>query len=387
MRLELVGQRIELADIEEARIVANPNLQLVYDGALLQLAGAVDVPFARITYRAGKPGAVEPSRDVVFVGAQVPQMVDTGLALAARVRITLGDDVKLSAQGLETQLRGSLLVVEDPGQGTTASGQLELAEGTFKAYGQDLTIERGRLNFVGGPILDPGVDVRAYRKVVEDGVTVGINARGTLRAPEVTVWAQPAMSESEALSYLLLGRPLESTNVQEGSMLANAATSLGIRGGNLLAKKLGAALGLQEAAIVPGDTLQQAAFVIGKYISPRLYVSYGIGIFDASSTLRLRYLVSERFHLEAQAGAQTSGDALWTVEHGPPSKKEIAERYRQRDLPRVKADEMATPPKVPVGAEGEEPPKTGTADAAKASQEAQQAVQETEEQKAEPPNR
>jgi translocation and assembly module TamB len=387
MRLELAGQRVELADIEEARILANPNLQVVYDGALLQLAGAVEVPFARFTYRAGEPGAVEPSRDVVFVGAQVPQAVDAGLALDARVRITLGDDVELSAQGLETRLRGSLLVVEEPGQGTTASGQLELADGTFKAYGQDLTIERGRLNFVGGPIYDPGIDVRAYRRVPEDDVTVGINARGTLRIPEVTVWAQPAMSESEALSYLLLGRPLESTNEQEGSLLANAATTLGIRGGNLLAKKLGAALGLQEARIVGGDTLQEAAFVIGKYVSPRLYVSYGIGIFDATSTLRLRYLVSERFHLEAQTGAQTSGDALWTVEHGPPSRQQLAERYRQRDLPRVKSDELATPPKVPVGAEGAEPAPSGTADAAKASAAAQRTVEETEEKKIEPPNR
>ena len=245
-------------------------------------------------------------------------------------------------------------------------------------------IERGRLFYVGGPLLDPGIDVRAYRKVVEDNVTAGINARGTLRAPEVTVWADPTMSDSEALSYLLLGRPLESTNEQDGSMLANAATSLGIRGGNLLAKKLGAALGLQEASIVPGDTLQEAAFVIGKYLSPRLYLSYGIGLFDASSTLRVRYLVSQRLHLEAQTGARTSGDVLYTLEHGPPSRREMAERYRQRDLPRIKPEELSTPPKVPVGAEGEEQPtgsSTTAAGAAQASGQAQRAVRQTEEQK------
>jgi translocation and assembly module TamB len=388
LRLDLTGERVQVANLDEARIVANPDLQLAYDGALLQVAGRVVVPQAQVTYKRGKVDAVEPSRDVVFVGTQVPQAVDVGIAIAARIRIVLRDDVKLSAEGLETKLRGSLLVVEDPVQGTTASGQLELSEGTFKAYGQDLVIERGRLYYVGGPLLDPGIDVRAYRKVIEDNVTAGINARGTLRAPEVTVWADPTMSDSEALSYLLLGRPLESTNEQEGSMLANAATSLGIRGGNLLAKKLGAALGLQEASIVAGDTLQEAAFVIGKYLSPRLYLSYGIGLFDASSTLRIRYLVSERLHLEAQTGARTSGDVLYTLEHGPPSRREMAERYRQRDLPRIKPEELSTPPKVPVGAEGEEQPtgaSTTAAGAAEASGQAQRAVRQTEEEKKPPP--
>jgi translocation and assembly module TamB len=375
---------VQLADLDEAHILANPDLQVAYDGTLLRVAGAVRVPQAQVTYKANKVSAVEPSRDVVFVGPQVPKAVDVGMTIAARVTIILGSDVKLSAEGLETKLRGAVTVIEDPVQGTKATGQLELSEGTFKAYGQDLVIERGRLYFAGGPIYDPGIDVRAYRKIAEDNVTAGINARGTLKAPEVSVWSDPTMSESEALSYLLLGRPLESTNQQEGSMLANAATSLGIKGGNLLAKKLGAALGLQEASIVPGNTLQEAAFVIGKYLSPRLYVSYGIGLFDASSTLRLRYLISEHLHLEAQTGARTSGDALYTVEHGPPSREEMRRRFRQRDLPRIKPEELSTPPKVPVGAEGEKQPtgsSSTSAEAAKASNQAQRAVQRTEEAK------
>lgn len=384
LRLDLEGERVQLANLDEAHILANPDLQVAYDGTLLRVAGAVRVPQAQVTYKADKVSAVEPSRDVVFVGPQVPKAVDVGMTIAGRVTIILGSDVKLSAEGLETKLRGAVTVIEDPVQGTKATGQLELSEGTFKAYGQDLVIERGRLYFAGGPIYDPGIDVRAYRKIADDNVTAGINAHGTLKTPEVSVWSDPTMSESEALSYLLLGRPLESTNQQEGSMLANAATSLGIRGGNLLAKKLGASLGLQEASIVPGDTLQEASFVIGKYLSPRLYLSYGIGLFDASSTLRLRYLISEHLHLEAQTGAQTSGDALYTVEHGPPSRAELRARYRQRDLPRIKPEELSTPPKVPVGAEGEEQPtgsQSTSAAAAKASGQAQRAVERTEETK------
>src|SRR5688500_14235662 len=111
-------------------------------------------------------------------------VADPGLEVEARVRVVLGEDVTLRAMGLRTELEGSLLVVDHPGQpAPTASGELRLEEGTFRAYGQDLTIERGRLFFAGGPISNPGIDLRAYRRVPEGDVLAGLQARGTLRAP------------------------------------------------------------------------------------------------------------------------------------------------------------------------------------------------------------
>src|SRR4029079_13627274 len=214
--------------------------------------------------------------------------------------------------------------------------------GTFKAYGQDLTIERGRLDFAGGSLSDPGIDVRASRKIHENLVTVGIQARGTISQPEVTVWSDPSMSDSEALSCLVLGRPLESAQPSEGSLLTSAATGVGIRGGDMLAKKIGTAMGLQEAGIQTGSTLQEAAFVVGKYLSPRLYVSYGIGIFDAASALRIRSLVSEHFRVESQTGTQTSGDVLYTIERGHPTRKELRANRAYREIPRVTGEEMNT---------------------------------------------
>ena len=356
LRLEMQGERVEMMDLEEAYVLANPRIELVYDGTLVRVAGLVVVPEARIEYERGQDDEMlRPSRDVVYVGAEVPPPVDPGLEIAARVRIVLGDEVKLEALGLETELEGSLLIVEEPGAATTASGELELVSGTFQAYGQDLVIDSGRLFFAGGPLTDPGIDIRAHRDVPEAGVVAGIHARGTLRAPEVSLWSTPAMSDSQILSYVLLGRPLESARQEEGSMLANAATALGVRGGNMLAEKLAAQFGLEEASIQTGDTLEEAAFVVGKYLSPRLYVSYGIGIFNAVNTLRIRYLLSERLHLQAETGATTAGDALYTIERGSPKPSEIGE-HLYHDLPRVRAEELATPRKVPVGAQGEKPP-------------------------------
>ena len=55
------------------------------------------------------------------------------------------------------------------------------------------------------------------------------------------------MDESNALAYLLLGHPLGQSSPAEGNLLANAATSLGLKGGNLVAKKIASRFGLQEA--------------------------------------------------------------------------------------------------------------------------------------------
>jgi hypothetical protein len=43
-------------------------------------------------------------------------------------------------------------------------------------------------------------------------------------------------------------------------------------------------------------------------------VSYGIGIFDPVSTLRLRYMLSNRFTILAETGGRTSVDALIRLE-------------------------------------------------------------------------
>ncbi len=190
-----------------------------------------------------------------------------------------------------------------------------MKDGIYKAYGQDLTLERGRVVFAGGPLDNPGLDLRAYRKA-DDGVVAGLNIRGTLKAPETTIYSDPAMAQDQALAYILLGHPLGQSTPQEGSLLANAANSLGLKGGNLLAKKLGARYGLEEAKIESTGGLKEASLVVGKYLSPRLYVTYGIGLFEPVSTFRIRYLLGREWSLQAEQGAETSADFLYTVERG-----------------------------------------------------------------------
>jgi translocation and assembly module TamB len=316
IRLAVQGRRFLASDTDEIHALVSPDLTFIAEGQKAELTGEIVIPEAKVEIeKRGEKGPVKASDDVVFVNATGQEAAPEkgGMDLTARVRFVLGKDIDVAAFGLKAEPTGSVLVIQRPGQVTRATGEVEVSDGTFKAYGQDLTIERGRLIFA-GPVNNPAVDLRAFRKA-DDGTVAGIEARGTLQKPEVTLWSNPTMTQTEQLSYLLMGRPLNRVDPQEGDRLANAATALGIRGGNMLAKQLAARYGLEEARIESDGSLEEASLVVSKYLSPKLYVSFGMGLFEPVNTFRIRYLLSDKWSVQAEnSGAATGADALYTIE-------------------------------------------------------------------------
>jgi hypothetical protein len=58
--------------------------------------------------------------------------------------------------------------------------------GRYEAYGQNLTIEDGRLLFAGTPLDNPRLAITAMRKV-DDDLSTGVRIAGTAKRPIVTV--------------------------------------------------------------------------------------------------------------------------------------------------------------------------------------------------------
>jgi translocation and assembly module TamB len=221
--------------------------------------------------------------------------------------------VKIKAMGFEGRVHGSLLITEQTGRPTSAAGEIVIEEGTYKAYGTDLTIERGSIRFA-GPLNNPGLDLKASRKA-QDGTVAGATVKGSFKSPEVQVYSEPPMAQSEALAYLILGHPLGEATPAEGNLVANAATSLGIKAGNLLGKQVAKKFGLETARIeTTNGQLEQASLVVGKYLSPKLYIEYGLGIFDQVSRLRINYILNKKWTLRAETGQENGADVLYTLE-------------------------------------------------------------------------
>ena len=96
--------------------------------------------------------------------------------------------------------------------------------------------------------------------------------------------------------------------------MGHAALALGLAGGDTLARTVGDRFGLDEFRVESNDTGDQASLVIGSYLSPKMYVSYGVGMMDAINTINLRYQLSHRWKLEVESGEFTSADVFYTIE-------------------------------------------------------------------------
>jgi translocation and assembly module TamB len=328
-RITVDGKNFQVANTQELKVLASPSLVVALSGTRVDVTGDIRIPELTVDQEKTAKATVGVSKDVIILppSSQVAkQPAKASRQLYARVRAVLGDKVTIKASGFSGDLTGSLLVIEEPNKATAAIGELEVKNGVYKAYGQDLTLDHGRLIFAGGPIDNPGLDLKAFRKAT-DGTIAGINIAGTLRAPQATLYSDPPMDESNALAYLLLGHPLGQSSPQEGNLLANAATSLGLKGGNLVAKKIASRFGLQEARLESTGGLQETSLIVGKYLSPRLYVNFGVGLFQPINTFTIRYLLGRQWNVQAQQGEAVGGqgqatgvDLLYTVERGKGGK-------------------------------------------------------------------
>jgi len=294
--LTLRGDNVLLSDTRDLRAVANPDVTVRYAARQpLQVTGSVTVPSARIDLERLDEG-VSASPDVVVLDPVDPE--DYGDSpLDLDLTLAIGEDVRLSGFGLDGSLVGRLRVRARPGREMLASGNLDI-DGRYRAYGQKLDITRGRLTWSNSPVSDPILNIRAERVVGE--VTAGVDVKGRASSPQAEVWSNPASSQSEALAYLALGRSLSSASSDESRQL-NAASAALSAGGSLLASQLGAKIGLDDAGVMESRALGGSVFGVGKYLSPRLYVGYGVSLLGTGQVLTLKYLLRKGFDIEIES--------------------------------------------------------------------------------------
>ena len=305
--LHFEGENLRVVDVPEARILASPKLDFAVDGNRINVTGEVKLPQASLE-PVTITNAVLSSSDEVLVGAprdegQRPWQVVSDL------QISLGEKVNIDAYRLKARITGSIRVHTDEQQVSRGAGELIVADGKYAAFGRNLDISRGRLIFNNGPLNDPGIDLRA-QKVYPD-ITAGVNVRGNLRAPRMTFFSEPAIPQSQIVSLILAGGSLES--VQNSSKQGAARNDMLAQGGAILAQQFGSKVGIEDIG-VESDLSNESALVLGKYLSPRLYVSYGIGLAEAINTVKLRYTVGDHWTIKTESGKARSADLVYTIQ-------------------------------------------------------------------------
>jgi translocation and assembly module TamB len=317
-RLKVTAHRFRVIGRSDRQLVASGEAALALAADRLDLRGdlAVDSGLFDLgardapaldgdvnVQREPVPGAEAPGR---AEPAPVPPVLRNA---AVALDVNLGRALRLRGRGIDTHLRGQLHI-STPGGRLAVHGAVRAEDGTYAAYGQKLEIDRGIVAFA-GPVDSPRLDILALRPNLD--VRVGVAVTGTALAPRVRLVSEPEMSETEKLSWLVLGRAPDGLGRADTALLQRAALALLAGEGETPTDAVLRAIGLDDLSVRQSEgDVRETVVSLGKQLGRRWYVGYERSVNATTGTWQLVYRVAQRFTLRAQSGLENSLDLIWT---------------------------------------------------------------------------
>jgi len=305
----LKGDRFEAVNLPELQASVSPDLTFAGNTKKISVRGSVLIPQALVREE-HKETLIKPSSDVIVKGRGQQTKSTLPFTVDVAVPVILGDKVVVKAYGIDTGLAGKVTITMKDVQDIRASGGISTVKGKFDAYGVKLDIRRGRIAFGGGPLDRASLDILALRKVSD--VSAGVLVTGTPASPLVNLYSEPAMPDMDILSYMVLGRSRGTTGKSDTALLARAASGL-IAGGKASAIQKQLGLDVIDVESKDGD-ISKSIVKIGKYLSPKLYISYGRSIYTGENLFGIRYSVSRRVDVESTTGSASSAAIYYKIE-------------------------------------------------------------------------
>ena len=313
-RLELKAERLRVLGRVDRTVIASGQAVALLQNDRLQLDGKFRIDEGR--FDASSSDAPSLDDDVTVRRADTPDERQAAAELPPAKRsfvlgvdIDLGNNLRVRGRGLDTGLRGQLRLTT-PGGRLAVTGVVSTDGGTYAAYGQKLEIERGIIAF-SGAYDNPRLDVLALRPNIDQRVGVAIT--GNVLTPRVRLYAEPDLSDSEKLSWLVLGRAPDGLGRNDTALLQRAAVALLSGEGEAPTDALMRNLGIDEVSLRQGDgDVRETVITVGKQLSRRWYLGYERGVNATTGTWQLIYRIAQRFTLRAQSGEDSALDLIWT---------------------------------------------------------------------------
>jgi len=320
----LTAERFQLLGRVDRRIVTSGQAKLRFDARNVAVDGRFDVDEGLIDF--SRSDAPELASDVEVVrapsaaasaaataqsaAAQAPTLpANTRRDVALDLRVGLGQKLRIHGHGLDTGLRGELRITS-PGGRLAVDGTVQAADGTYAAYGQKLSIDRGVIVF-NGEVGNPRLDIEATRPNLD--LRVGVAVTGTATRPRIRLFSEPELSEMDKLSWLVMGRASDGLGSADTALLQRAALALLSGEGGGLTEQFTKAIGLDELSVRQSDgDVRNTVVSVGKQLSRRWYVGYERGLNATTGSWQLIYRLARRLTLRAQSGEDNSLDVIWT---------------------------------------------------------------------------
>jgi len=322
--LELEASKLQALNRPDRQLVLSGTARAELADKVLTLTTDLTADRADIALPRGSGPTV--SSDVVIAG-RTAAPAEPAAAMPRAVRFDgtfhLGSDFHLYGQGLDAMLGGSVRVRADDGAPPTATGSIEVVKGEYTAYGQQLQITQGRVNFA-GPLDNPGINIAATRPNLPSDISVGVTVSGSARRPIVKLSSTPAMPDTQILSWLVLGQPLDQVGAADIGLLQTAAAALmGPSDGLPLQTRLARAVGLDSISVqgaasstsgttTSGNGLQGTIVTLSKRLSSNTLVSFSRALDGVSSIFTIQYQLTKRLSVQTQTGTDNAVDLLYT---------------------------------------------------------------------------
>ncbi len=332
----LHGERFQAVHLPELQLIVTPDLTFEGNLHTFSARGVIRIP-EMLVNSLSSSAEIKPSRDVVLKGDGGAVAKPAATLLDLELQLLLGDKVVVKAQGLDARLGGEVTLRMTGPSSVTGRGEIRVVKGMYRIYGANLDIKRGRALFSGGAVERPTLDILALRTV--DSVKAGVTVTGTPEAPLIRLYSEPALPDTDILSYIVLGRSMKESGNQNAALMEAAVLLTSSDTSPGLQEQIKQLVNLDTLTFSSGkdkspgyktiepslrsntqsktetggvsDTMLQ----LGKYLTPKLYVSYGKSLFDNSQQFRARYSISKKWEVESKfSTTATGGDLYYLIE-------------------------------------------------------------------------
>ncbi len=306
VNIDILGDNFRVADTYEAKVDISPLLAIKLEEDKAKLDGGINIDTARIRVGDLPDSAVSVSDDVNIIkpeGQDQAKPYET----EANIKLNLGDNFTFKGFGLTTKLTGGLSIKQQKGL-REGFGELELVEGKFKKLGIKLDVEKGQLIFV-GPLDNPALNIKAARKLerAKRDEKVSVMIKGTIKNPRLVFPEESTYGQTNTMSNLVTGKSVGEKS-DDAATKNQALYSVGLSAGGRFKDQIQDELGLDSFEVTA------AGWMLGKYLTPDMYVSYTTKWLQNETQLKLRYNLNRLFTLEAKSGDQQGADIFYTLE-------------------------------------------------------------------------
>jgi autotransporter translocation and assembly factor TamB len=260
-------------------------LPTVMDRAGYVTDSAEEIKPVLIEAREKKIALNNPQKEKVSVQVQrdtieVPGFLDL---LEGELELRINRNTWVRNQQLRVEFGGNIKMIVDKGK-YSLRGPVDIVRGQYDLFGRRFTVIQGKIDFLGGETINPPIYLEAeyvYRTVGREKRSLVIKVTGNLEYPIITFLENNnQISQDDAISIVLYGRKKDELSFGTQSDVAEMDGSTAAMGivsnivSDRLTRSVGDDLRLDVIEVNATDNWQNANFVVGKYITQNIFVTY-----------------------------------------------------------------------------------------------------------------